>query len=50
MSRKPTGDGACTDSVGLLEFKGAAETKKWLDDEFAALKTAMTALGLVRQQ
>lgn len=33
----------------LLEFKGAAETKKWLDDEFAALKTAMTALGLVRQ-
>lgn len=34
----------------LLEFKGAAETKKWLDDEFAALKTAMTELGLVRQQ
>ena len=34
----------------LLEFKGAAETKKWLDDEFAALKTAMTALGLVKQQ
>lgn len=33
----------------LLEFKGAAETKKWLDDEFAALKTTMTELGLVRQ-
>jgi len=34
----------------LLEFKGAAETKKWLDDEFAALKSTMTELGLVRQQ
>jgi putative tricarboxylic transport membrane protein len=33
----------------LLEFKGAAGTIKWLDEEFAALKTAMTALGLVRQ-
>jgi putative tricarboxylic transport membrane protein len=33
----------------LLEFKGAAETKKWLDEEFAALKSAMTELGLVRQ-
>ncbi len=33
----------------LLEFKGAADTRKWLDEEFAALKTAMTALGLVRQ-
>lgn len=34
----------------LLEFKGAADTRKWLADEFAALKTAMTELGLVRQQ
>ena len=34
----------------LLEFKNAAETKKWLDEEFAALKTAMSELGLVRQQ
>ena len=33
----------------VLEFKGAAETRKWLDDEFAALKSAMTGLGLVRQ-
>ena len=34
----------------LLEFKGAADTKKWLDDEFVALKATMTELGLVRQQ
>lgn len=34
----------------LLEFKNAAETKKWLDQEFAALKSAMTELGLVRPQ
>ena len=33
----------------LLEFKGAAETKKWLDEESALLKTTMTELGLVRQ-
>jgi putative tricarboxylic transport membrane protein len=33
----------------LLEFKGAAETKKWLDEEYAALKVIMTELGLVRQ-
>ena len=33
----------------LLEFKGAADTKKWLDDEFVALKATMTELGLVRQ-
>jgi len=33
----------------LLEFKGAAETKKWLDEEFAALKVIMTELGLVKQ-
>ncbi len=34
----------------ILEFKGAAETKKWLDEESAALKSTMTELGLVRQQ
>ena len=34
----------------ILEFKGAAETKKWLDDEYAALKVIMAELGLVRQQ
>lgn len=34
----------------LLEFKGSAETKKWLDDEFAALRSTMTELGLLRQQ
>jgi putative tricarboxylic transport membrane protein len=33
----------------LLEFKGAAETRKWLDQEAAALKLVMTELGLVRQ-
>lgn len=33
----------------ILEFKGAAETRKWLDDESAALKTTMGALGLLRQ-
>lgn len=30
----------------ILEFKGAAETKKWLDQESAALKLVMTELGL----
>lgn len=34
----------------ILEFKGAAETKKWLDEESAALKTTMGALGLLKQQ
>ena len=34
----------------LLEFKGAAETKKWLDYEAAALKLTMGELGLLRQQ
>ncbi len=34
----------------IVEFKGAAETKKWLDEESAALKSTMTELGLVRQQ
>jgi putative tricarboxylic transport membrane protein len=33
----------------IVEFKGAAETKKWLDEESAALKSTMTELGLVRQ-
>jgi putative tricarboxylic transport membrane protein len=33
----------------LIEFKGAAETRKWLDEELALLRTTMTELGLVRQ-
>lgn len=33
----------------LVEFKGAAETRKWLDDESAALKVILTDLGLARQ-
>ena len=33
----------------LVEFKGSAETRKWLDQEAAALKVVMTELGLVRQ-
>ena len=32
----------------LLEFKGAADTRKWLDEEYALLKVAMTELGLAR--
>lgn len=36
-------------NLWLVEFKGAAETRKWLDDESAALKVIMTELGLVRQ-
>lgn len=35
-------------NLWLIEFKGAAETRKWLDQEAAALKTIMTELGLVR--
>ena len=37
-------------NLWLVEFKGAAETKKWLDDEAAALRVVMTELGLVKQQ
>jgi putative tricarboxylic transport membrane protein len=33
----------------LVEFKGAAETRKWLDQEAAALKLIMAELGLTRQ-
>jgi putative tricarboxylic transport membrane protein len=32
----------------LVEFKGAAETRKWLDQEAAALKTIMAELGLTK--
>ena len=32
----------------ILDFKGAAETRKWLDEEAAALKVIMTELGLVQ--
>lgn len=33
----------------IIEFKGSAETRKWMDEEFSALKTTMTELGLVKQ-
>ena len=33
----------------LVAFKGAAETRKWLDEESAALKVIMAELGLVKQ-
>jgi putative tricarboxylic transport membrane protein len=32
----------------LVEFKGAAETRKWLDQEAASLKSIMGELGLVK--
>jgi len=35
-------------NLWLVEFKGAADTRKWLDQEAAALKTIMTELGLVQ--
>lgn len=35
-------------NLWLVEFKGAAETRKWLDEESAGLKVIMTELGLVR--
>jgi len=34
----------------IIEFKGAAETKKWLDQESAALKLVMGELGLTSKQ
>ena len=33
----------------IIEFKGAAETRKWLDEELAALKQVHIDLGLVKQ-
>jgi len=36
-------------NLWLVEFKGAAETRKWLDDESAALKPILIELGLVKQ-
>lgn len=33
----------------IIDFKGAAEMRKWLDEELAGLKTTMTELGLVKQ-
>ena len=35
-------------NMWLVDFKGAAETRKWLDEEAAALKATMTDLGLVK--
>lgn len=37
-------------NLWLIEFKGSAETRKWLDDEAAALRVILTELGLVKQQ
>jgi putative tricarboxylic transport membrane protein len=34
----------------ILEFKGAVETRKWLDEEAAALKVIMVELGLVQNK
>lgn len=34
----------------LVEFKGSAETRKWLDQEAAALKLIMTELGLTAKK
>ena len=36
-------------NLWLVEFKGSADTRKWLDDETAALKVIMTELGLIKQ-
>ena len=33
----------------LVEFNGAAQTRKWLDQEAAALRLIMTEVGLVTQ-
>src|SRR5688572_12904778 len=33
----------------IIEFKGSAETRKWLDEELAALKQVHLDLGLVKQ-
>jgi putative tricarboxylic transport membrane protein len=35
-------------NLWLLEFKAAADTRKWLDQEAAALKTIMGELGLIQ--
>jgi putative tricarboxylic transport membrane protein len=34
-------------NLWLVEFKGAADTRKWLDQEAAALKSIMGELGLI---
>ena len=33
----------------LVEYRNAAETRKWLDDESAALTVILTELGLAKQ-
>ena len=35
-------------NLWLVEFKGAADTRRWLDEEAAALKVIMTELGLIQ--
>jgi putative tricarboxylic transport membrane protein len=36
-------------NLWLVEFKGAAETRKWLDEETAVLKGTLAGLGLIKQ-
>jgi len=36
-------------NLWLVEFKGAADTRKWMDEESAALKAVLGGLGLVKQ-
>ncbi len=33
----------------IIDFKGSADMRKWLNEEFVALKSTMTELGLVKQ-
>jgi putative tricarboxylic transport membrane protein len=36
-------------NLWLVEFKGAADTRKWMDEESASLKAVLSSLGLVKQ-
>jgi putative tricarboxylic transport membrane protein len=36
-------------NLWLVEFKGAADTRKWMDEESAALNAVLGGLGLVKQ-
>jgi putative tricarboxylic transport membrane protein len=36
-------------TLWLVEFKGAADTRKWMDEESASLKAVLGSLGLVKQ-
>jgi putative tricarboxylic transport membrane protein len=39
---------AAEENQWLLEFKGSEETRKWLDQEFAGLKSVLLELGLIK--